>query len=223
MLLTGDIEKVTNYNWLYVVVGVLLFLIVVKYVWELIEWYIKKAGIQLKGKEQEKTDREIIKATSIEVSSIKESIDAINDSITTIYATTQELTANQEMINNNINTVQNDVMNLQALTNKLSNTQDDLHVKINNMEESEKNYRMSDVRNELIKQYRYFTNKHNNPMLAWTNIEKHAFDSLYSVYEGNSYVHDTVKPAMDNLDVIDMSDVARLTKLYASRSKIEND
>lgn len=51
-------------------------------------------------------------------------------------------------------------------------------------------------------------------------MEHHSFFKLVEDYEslgGNDYVHGTILPAMNELDVIPMADLERLTRLYASR------
>ena len=69
-------------------------------------------------------------------------------------------------------------------------------------------------------EYRLFTDETKNPMLAWSEMEHHAFFELVRDYEdlhGNDYVHSTVIPAINELEVIQMSDKARLLELMASR------
>ena len=51
-------------------------------------------------------------------------------------------------------------------------------------------------------------------------MEHHSFFKLVEDYEslgGNDYVHSTVLPAMNELDVISMSDSDKLKELYQSR------
>jgi hypothetical protein len=57
-------------------------------------------------------------------------------------------------------------------------------------------------------------------MLAWSEMEHHAFFALVHDYEdlhGNDYVHNTVLPAMNELIVIPMSDKPALLQLMGSR------
>ena len=84
------------------------------------------------------------------------------------------------------------------------------------LEDREKNA----IRAKLIDEYRLFTDEAKNPMLAWSEMEHHAFFALVSDYEdlkGNDYVHKTVIPAMNELRVIKMSDRQELLKLMSSR------
>lgn len=52
-------------------------------------------------------------------------------------------------------------------------------------------------------------------------MEHHSFFKLVEDYEslgGNDYVHETIIPAMNELDVIRMSELDKLKELYQSRS-----
>ena len=76
------------------------------------------------------------------------------------------------------------------------------------------------IRAKLIDEYRLFTDEAKNPMLAWSEMEHHAFFALVHDYEdlhGNDYVHGTVIPAMNELIVIPMSDKQALLQLMSSR------
>ena len=77
------------------------------------------------------------------------------------------------------------------------------------------------LRAEILKEYRLYTDKHKNPMLAWTSMEHHSFSKLVEDYEslgGNEYVHHTILPAMDKLEIISMDDLDAVKNLYDSRT-----
>ena len=91
-----------------------------------------------------------------------------------------------------------------------------LNTRLDRLEDREKNA----IRAKLIDEYRLFTDESKNPMLAWSEMEHHAFFALVSDYEdlhGNDYVHNTVIPAMNELSVIKMSDRQALLELMNSR------
>lgn len=91
-----------------------------------------------------------------------------------------------------------------------------LNERLDRLEKREKNA----IRAKLLDEYRLFTDETKNPMLAWSEMEHHAFFELVRDYEdlnGNDYVHSTVIPAMNELIVISMSDKPALAKLMASR------
>ena len=77
------------------------------------------------------------------------------------------------------------------------------------------------LRAEILKQYRLYTDERKNPMKAWTSMEHHSFGKLVEDYEslgGNEYVHHTILPAMDQLEVISMDNLEIVKQLYDSRS-----
>ena len=91
-----------------------------------------------------------------------------------------------------------------------------LNDRIDRLERREKNA----IRAKLLDEHRLFTDEIKNPMLAWTEMEHHAFFKLVEDYEdlgGNDYVHSDVLPAMNRLDVIRMEDKQSLLKLMSSR------
>lgn len=91
-----------------------------------------------------------------------------------------------------------------------------LETRLNRLENREKNA----LRAKILNEYRLFTDAEVNPMLAWSEMEHHAFFELVKDYEslgGNDYVHSVVLPAMNELDVISMSNTKKLEELYHSR------
>ena len=98
----------------------------------------------------------------------------------------------------------------------IKENQDILNTRLDRLEDREKNA----IRAKLLDEYRLFTDEHKNPMLAWSEMEHHAFFKLVRDYEdlnGNDYVHDEVLPAMNRLNVIKMSDRQALLELMNSR------
>ena len=102
------------------------------------------------------------------------------------------------------------------IKNSVINSQDILNERLDRLEKREKNA----IRAKLLDEYRLFTDESKNPMLAWSEMEHHAFFELVKDYEdlkGNDYVHSTVIPAMNELIVVQMSDKQTLLKLMNSR------
>lgn len=102
------------------------------------------------------------------------------------------------------------------IKNSVLENQNILNARLDRLERREKN----SIRAKLLDEYRLFTDEVKNPMLAWSEMEHHAFFELVRDYEdlnGNDYVHSTVLPAMDELEVIPMSDKQSLIKLMNSR------
>jgi hypothetical protein len=92
-----------------------------------------------------------------------------------------------------------------------------LDERLQSLESREKN----SLRAKILTEYRLYTDEHKNPKQAWTEMEHHSFFKLVEDYEslgGNDYVHNTVLPAMNELDIIPMSDLIAVKALYDSRS-----
>lgn len=92
-----------------------------------------------------------------------------------------------------------------------------LNERLQSLENREKN----SLRAKILNEYRLYTDEHKNPMQAWSEMEHHSFFKLVEDYEslgGNDYVHNTVLPAMNELDVIPMTDLLAIKALYDSRN-----
>lgn len=91
-----------------------------------------------------------------------------------------------------------------------------LNTRLDRLEKREKNA----LRAKILAEYRLFTDDTKNPLKAWSEMEQHAFFELVKDYEdlnGNDYVHSVVLPAMNELNVVPMSDGIALTNLMHSR------
>lgn len=92
-----------------------------------------------------------------------------------------------------------------------------LDERLKSLEKREKNA----LREKILDLYRKFTDDVLNPMLAWTDMEHHAFFELVKDYEelgGNDYVHKVILPAMNDLDIVHMDDLDAVKELYDSRN-----
>lgn len=111
----------------------------------------------------------------------------------------------------------NSILKLCAeIKNGVTDNQRVLNERLDRLEKREKNA----IRAKLLDEYRLFTDETKNPMLAWSEMEHHAFFELVRDYEdlhGNDYVHSTVIPAINELEVVQMSNKARLLELMSSR------
>lgn len=91
-----------------------------------------------------------------------------------------------------------------------------LNERLDKLEDRERNA----LRAKILEMHRLFTSKKKNPMQAWTEMERDAFNDLITDYEslnGNGHVHTVVIPEMHMLKVILMTDVEGLTELFHSR------
>jgi mRNA-degrading endonuclease RelE of RelBE toxin-antitoxin system len=104
-----------------------------------------------------------------------------------------------------------------TIKDNVKENQDILNYRLDRLEKREKNT----YRAKILDEYRLFTDDRKNPMRAWSEMEHHAFFELVKDYEdlgGNDYVHSTVLPAMNELEVVKMDDKVRLAELMHSRT-----
>ena len=104
----------------------------------------------------------------------------------------------------------------EAIRQGVADNQNILNERLDRLERREKNV----IRAKLLDEYRLFTDETKNPLLAWSEMEHHAFFKLVEDYEdlgGNDYVHSVVIPAMNELRVIPMSNRQELLELMNSR------
>ena len=78
--------------------------------------------------------------------------------------------------------------------------------KLIEMEKRRQRQKRNELRDTLLRNFRYYTNKHTNPEQTWTRVESETFWELYKDYEsegGNGYMHTDVAPVMRLLTVVD--------------------
>lgn len=86
----------------------------------------------------------------------------------------------------------------------LKQSQDANTEKLHQMEETQMRESRNRLRDTLLERYRYYTDPSRNPSRSWTSMESEAFWELFGDYEragGDGYMHSTVQPAMNELDV----------------------
>ena len=93
-----------------------------------------------------------------------------------------------------------------------------LNARLDKLERREKNA----LREKILREYRLMCSDALNEMQAWSEMEAHAFFALVKDYEelgGNDYVHSVVLPAVNELEIIPMTDVDRLTEMFRRRDQ----
>lgn len=88
------------------------------------------------------------------------------------------------------------------------------------MEENTKRRERNKCRDRLLQSFRFYTSKQKNPLQAWTRMESEAFWELFKDYEdmgGNGHMHTEVQPAMNLLEIIELTDEEKVTELMKSR------
>ena len=109
---------------------------------------------------------------------------------------------------------------LKEAVNKLRGAQQEIAEKQDAFEEQHRNHSLNKLRDRLLGSYRYYTDPKKNPLQAWSEMEKEAFDKLFYDYEelgGDGFMHSTVEPAMAALEVVLMTDTARLAEVMKQR------
>lgn len=105
---------------------------------------------------------------------------------------------------------------LKEVMQKLQAGQDAARTSLKRLEKREKNA----LRLKIINEHKLFVNEQKNPEKAWSEMEQHAFMALVKDYEalgGNDYVHTTVLPEINALEVVSMEDLARLAEVMNAR------
>jgi hypothetical protein len=163
-----------------------------------------------KQKEAEKAEKERLERENRERDAKIASLQAAVDALPTYRAQSLQ-------IQNQLQCTDREILEVcAAIKESIQENRQVLNERLDRLEDREKNA----IRAKLIDEYRLFTDEAKNPMLAWSEMEHHAFFALVSDYEdlhGNDYVHHTVLPAMNELNVIKMSDRQALLELMSSR------
>ena len=77
---------------------------------------------------------------------------------------------------------------------------------LKDMQEKNERRERNKLRDKLLQNYRYYTDKDKNSSQTWTRMESEAFWELFRDYEdmnGDGYMHTVVQPAMNLLKIID--------------------
>ena len=106
------------------------------------------------------------------------------------------------------------------LCKAMNNTIESMDARLIQTQKQANEREKNDLRQKLINEYRLFTSPVKNPMKAWSEMEYKAFMSQVKDYEslgGNDYIHKTVLPAVNDLEIVAMDDEDRLAEMMNSR------
>ena len=109
---------------------------------------------------------------------------------------------------------------LKEAVSELCEAQQKIAEKQDAFEEQHRNHSLNKLRDRLLSSYHYYTDPKKNPLQAWSEMEKEAFDKLFYDYEelgGDGFMHSTVEPAMAALEVVLMTDTTRLAEVMKQR------
>lgn len=102
--------------------------------------------------------------------------------------------------------LKDEIQDLRRNQEALTNSQNKIMERLASMEERTDRRDRNKIRDILLQNYRYYTNKETNPTQSWTRTESETFWELFRDYEeagGDGYMHDDVMPSMQKLRVID--------------------
>lgn len=174
----------------------------------------KVAGIPKDLKKQREADRKRIANIEETVEKMEERLAKVEEAV----GHYPEYRAQSLQIQNQLKQTDNHILEVcDSIKSAVIANGERLDKRLGDLERREKNA----LRAKILDEYRFYTDERKNPLKAWSEMEHHSFFKLVEDYEslgGNDYVHGTIVPAMNELDVISMSDSDKLKELYQSRS-----
>ena len=174
----------------------------------------KVAGIPKELKKQREADRKRVANLEETVEKMEERLAKVEEAV----GHYPEYRAQSLKIQNQLEQKDNHILEVcDSIKSAVIANGERIDKRLGDLEKREKNA----LRAKILDEYRFYTDEHKNPKQAWSEMEHHSFFKLVEDYEslgGNDYVHKTIVPAMNELDVISMSDSDALKELYQSRS-----
>ena len=174
----------------------------------------KVAGIPKDLKKQREADRKRIENIEETVEKMEERLAKVEEAV----GHYPEYRAQSLQIQTQLKQTDNHILEVcDSIKSAVIANGERLDKRLGDLERREKNA----LRAKILDEYRFYTDERKNPLKAWSEMEHHSFFKLVEDYEslgGNDYVHGTIVPAMNELDVISMSDLEKLKELYQSRS-----
>ena len=174
----------------------------------------KVAGIPKELKKQRESDRTRVTSLEETVEEMKERLAKVEEAV----GHYPEYRAQSLQIQNQLEQKDNHILEVcDSIKSAVIANGERIDKRLGDLEKREKNA----LRAKILDEYRLYTDERKNPMQAWSEMEHHSFFKLVEDYEslgGNDYVHETIIPAMNELDVIRMSELDKLKELYQSRS-----
>ena len=140
----------------------------------------------------------------------------LKDKIIGSYKERQEHKNDIQEALNGVKAVDTLIETCKQIQDGVNENQKILNERLDRLEDRERNA----LRAKILDMHRMFTNKKMNPMQAWTEMERDAFNDLITDYEslnGNGHVHTVVIPEMNRLRVILMTDIQAVAELFHSR------
>lgn len=213
-------------DWLYVIIAIILFLVAVKFIWSLFDWFVEKLGIKTKKMRQREDESQQLKTTAELAKTTAENLDKLQqrhckdeerhckdeeefrNSLNNYMKESREdrKTLHDEMTvysTNRINDRQQSLEIQKELTdsqNKLTDKVDDICKKLIDMEEKENKRVQSEIKERIAQSYRQY-----NETKQISSMELEALEDLIETYEAhggeNSFVHSVVQKEMYTWEV----------------------
>lgn len=214
------IEQLSQINWWYVIIAIVVLLIAIKFIWSLFDWlFIEKLGIKTKKMIQRQQESELLKNTAELARTTAENLDRLqerhcrdeeefrNNLNNYMEESRQDrITLHEEMTtysNNRINDRRQSLEIQRGLTdsqNKLTDKVDDIYKKLYDMEEKENKRVQSEIKERIAQSYRRY-----NETKQISSMELEALEDLIETYEAhggeNSFVHSVVQREMYTWEV----------------------
>lgn len=173
----------------------------------------KLVGIPKILKEQKKQEQEKEERLAQENKKRDERLEALEKAVNELPKYRQQSLNIQQQLQNTDKAILDACIDIK---NSVLENQSVLNSRLDRLEKRDKNA----IRAKLLAEHRLFTDPAKNPMLAWSEMEHHAFFEQIEDYEtlgGNDYVHSDVIPDVNKLAIVPMSDKQELLKLMNSR------
>lgn len=218
----SDVKDLIQIDWWYVAIALILLLVVIKFVWSLLDWLLfGKLGIETKKMKQRREESEQLKAVSEQLKvtaelakTTAENLDKLQqrhcedekefkDNLNRYMTESREdrKALHDEMTKYSDNRIKDRQQSLQIqkeLTdaqNKITDKVDDICQKLNDMEEKENKRVQSEIKERIAQSYREY-----NKTKQISSMELEALEDLIATYEAhggeNSFVHSVVQKEM---------------------------
>lgn len=182
----GDIQALTEINYGYVFISVVIFLIGLKALISLAEWFCTKFGLETKWMRRKREERELLKKTA-------ESLEKLQNKH---GEDTRQSIRHDEMIRDDLA--------------KLSDTVLKIKDEVTLMRTQRDKDKLAEYKDKIGESYRFYcVRKYSDeePVPYWNHMEREALKGLIAQYEShggsNSFVHSKVEPEMQTWKVID--------------------
>ena len=213
----NDLKQINEINWWYVFVAVILFLVVLKFVWSLLEWFlVDKLGIETKGMKQKREDHELLVTTSKNLALLQEKhdkdecgleaaletfMDEVRESFEHVDKKIEGFYDNQSKYRGQSLEIQQQWTNkIDGVFDRLKQMQKQTDERFAISEEKTNKRVQSDIKERIAQSYRRY-----NISKKITRMELEALEDLIDTYENyggtNSFIHSVVQKEMYTWEV----------------------